>query len=462
MRIRPTLLLPSGDRCHRLMNFRRTEQVFVSLAVCLVALFSSTANGIPTAYGRGVGQRRLSRNPAPPTPKCNLDIISVRRQDQVKDGFQLNKALYHTGWFGGLEHVSWCHKYGPTEAYPADQLPPIEIKACKETMALQGRIMNPVNLPIKDATKQFFSCMDSRAAYAGLGTPGGDMGEFINTLAAAENSIGYPFTHDDVFHFLKKYLEDMVASGKGYFSMCSDAKAVKTWFDAAKIQGTGAGLQRWNPLDTDGRRRLLRLATAPAHIGCAHLRSLVEKPNGYQKKIRKELVEAAILAYYAIYFDPFDPMRQHLLHPVMGGEQKPAAVLNVQQPLSCRPLAPLVVPKIHTQTPTEGGEILKTKFLSIAENKRLRGDDEKEKADGKGDQTTGSEVLVYHFVAVADHRRMLVNYFAPKFGLNFDVLLAKVNNLGQAGFTQLSKKLAPGKPHYIVSFFPENKGDYPE
>ena len=73
--------------------------------------------------------------------------------------------------------------------------------------------------------------------------------------------------------------------------------------------------------------------------------------------MRKGLVEGVIGAFYSIYFNPFNSLRQHLLFPVMDGASSPSAVLNIQSPPSCRPLAPLVAPKIHSTTPSVGGDI---------------------------------------------------------------------------------------------------------
>jgi hypothetical protein len=75
--------------------------------------------------------------------------------------------------------------------------------------------------------------------------------------------------------------------------------------------------------------------------------------------VRKEVAQAAIRAFYATWFDPFNPSREHLLLPILSGEQKPSAVVNVESPEICHPLSPLVVQKIHTVTPTPGSDLLK-------------------------------------------------------------------------------------------------------
>ena len=41
---------------------------------------------------------------------CNLNVISLKPQNQFKEeGLSPSKALYHLGWYTGLEMVQWCH-----------------------------------------------------------------------------------------------------------------------------------------------------------------------------------------------------------------------------------------------------------------------------------------------------------------------------------------------------------------
>ena len=141
--------------------------------------------------------------------------------------------------------------------------------------------------------------------------------------------------------------------GKPYFYMHTDVDTKDKWFAAARVP------EPWNPLDDKGRRRILQQSAKPEHVGCTHLKYMIQEAAKY--KIRAKLVESAIQAFMAIFFDPFDPLRQHLLFPVLNGaKQKPAAVINVESPEGCHPLTPLVVPRIHTVHPDGAGSILTT------------------------------------------------------------------------------------------------------
>lgn len=435
---------------------------------------------------------------------CNLNVVSLKPQNPFKeDGLSPSKTLYHLGWYTGLEMVQWCHVENALGPADEGRLPPATDPNCRENEALQGRLTVPSNLPLKNVNAHYLSCMDSRVGWAGIAAPGGDMGQFILGLGAAEYIIGYPFSPDDVLHFFLQYLSQMGGpesasekdeaghndnpTGKGYFAMCTDEAAHVAWFKAAKVDGPSLLTQRWNPLDTVGRRNLLKKSAVPEHVGDVFLRSLVEAETQTEFGVRKEIAEAAIRAYYSVWFDPFNALRSHLLYPILGGEQKPAAVVNIESPESCHPLSPLVVQKVHSSTPTAGGELLKmggekdgseagAGFLEIDASSRVRaakagvkkkseataglranaragargdGDAGAEAGDAVGD---GAQVLVHHYLAAASYRASLATFFSGIFGLDRDRLLAKMNRLGNAAATKLIAKVAAGKPQYAAAF----------
>ena len=424
---------------------------------------------------------------------CNINVISLKPQNAFKeDGLSPSKALYHLGWYTGLEMVQWCHVENALGPADEGRLPPATDPNCRENEALQGRLTLPSNLPLKNVDAHFLTCMDSRVGWAGISAPGGDMGQFILGLGAAEYIIGYPFSPDDVLHFFLQYVSQMGGpapdwrhnaghdnnpTGKGYFAMCTDEAAHEAWFKAAKVDGPSILTQRWNPLDTVGRRNLLKKAALPEHIGDVFLRSLVEAESEKEYGVRKEIAAAAIRAYYAVWFDPFNSLRSHLLYPILGGEQKPSAVINIESPESCHPLSPLVVQKIHSSTPTAGSELLKiggekdgseagSAFLELQSQSKaaaratsLRanvraaatgdGDTGGEAGDKAGD---GSQVLVHHYLAAANYRATLADFFSDIFGLDRDRLLAKMNRLGNDAAAKLVAKVASGKPQYAAAF----------
>jgi hypothetical protein len=309
---------------------------------------------------------------------CSLNVITLKRQDE-NEGLSYAKTLYHLGWYTGLENVQMCQLPDYQGGLPLTGMPIAPDPTCRMDNALQGRMTVPPNLPVKNVNSHYLSSMDSRAAYAILGSPGGDMGEFILGLAALEKLMGWGLSPTVVNDLLREYigtmttrhrwnkdtkLDRMSAPGynnnpteKPYFYMNTDMDAKTAWYKAAGIEGKNS-FEEWNPLDEKGRRRLLKLSTKPDHIGCPHLKLMVEDGNKYE--VRKMVVESAIQSFLSIFYDPFDPLREHLLFPVLTGEKgKAMAVVNIQSPEHCHPLSPLVVPKLHTVSPSGAGDLLK-------------------------------------------------------------------------------------------------------
>ena len=71
--------------------------------------------------------------------------------------------------------------------------------------------------------------MDGRSVHAILGTPGGDLGEFIIMLTIMERVQMKSFSFEDVFTIFQSYLVDMSDTGKSRFFMGTDAAALELW-----------------------------------------------------------------------------------------------------------------------------------------------------------------------------------------------------------------------------------------
>ena len=503
-----------------------SNQGFVS------SMASAAGAGLNMGHGRGIGHGRGTRHfhssnldgstlpwrarirnyqRSTTEQGCDLNVIALSDSNGkplTKDveGLSPSKTLYHLGWYTGLEMVQYCHVENPFDPQSGgagnDNVPQATDAMCREQNALQGRITQPTNLPIKDVNRHFISCMDSRVGYAAIAAPGGDMGQFILGLGAAEYIIGYPFTPDDVLHFFQQYIQTMGGNGddvgfdqqginhytghhnspegKGYFNMCTDTASHTAWFAASKIEGQSLLMQKWNPLDTTGRRRLLKTCADPEHVGDTLLKAMVASENGEKEwGVRKEIAQATIRAFFAVWFDPFNSSREHLLLPVLAGEQKPSAVVNVESPEMCHPLTPLVVQKIHSVTPTPGKDLLtlggekdggsesalleqnmKIKKLKrsssssmiknqLSESEAVVDDRTNVGVDPIGD---GTQILVHHYLAAQNYRRTLSQFFSGIFGLDQDKLLGRMEMLAKRAAKKIKSQVAAGKPHYTASF----------
>ena len=71
-------------------------------------------------------------------------------------------------------------------------------------------------------------------------------------------------------------------------------------------------MQKWNPLDTVGRRRLLQECASPEHVGDTLLKAFVTSENGVEEwGVRREIAQATIRAFFSVWFDPFNSAREY-------------------------------------------------------------------------------------------------------------------------------------------------------
>ena len=166
MRTRPTLLLPSGC-CRRLWTFV-VLSAFLLVLLFVLSRFSSTANGINCVRAR-CGPAAIGRILPPLKVQSRYYIRQAARPR--KDGLQLDKALYHTGWFGGLEHVPGA-TIRPNRTISGRSAAPLS-KSKPARKPWRSKWDNePCELADKGRCKQFFSCMDSGRPTQAR-TPGG-------------------------------------------------------------------------------------------------------------------------------------------------------------------------------------------------------------------------------------------------------------------------------------------------
>ena len=118
---------------------------------------------------------------------------------------------------------------------------------------------------------------------------------------------------------------------------------------------------------------------------------------------------------------------EHLLLPILAGDQKPSAVVNIESPEMCHPLTPLVVPKVHTVTPTAGSELFKSGgesdggaesgaslFLQEGVSGSEGGIDERTNV-GKDSIGDGAQILVHHYLAASMYRREMADFLSGKY-----------------------------------------------
>jgi hypothetical protein len=146
------------------------------------------------------------------------------------------------------------------------------------------------------------ACVDGRSPHCVAGAPGGNAGLLILLLASWEQSAGRPLSPAAVDDTFRRYLDQF-----GSFYLHTDREAQdRLAATVARQHGslawaTGAG--RAAAIDTlvrtpprDLQPALLEALVDPAHVGCAHLRLLLEESQAYG--VRHGLVDAVLRSYF--------------------------------------------------------------------------------------------------------------------------------------------------------------------
>ncbi len=166
-----------------------------------------------------------------------------------------------------------------------------------------------------------FSCVDGRDERGLVSTPGGDAGEFLLLLAALEEATGEALDDDAVARALVLRIDRF-----GDFYMHTDAHAFKALMTTndADMQDPKGWFDSLHHAEPSRRETLLEHLVDPAHIGCGHIRLMLQRSAEYG--IRAELVRSFLRAFYRLWWDGAEELTLTLLP---GGHEE-AAVLNVR------------------------------------------------------------------------------------------------------------------------------------
>jgi len=177
-----------------------------------------------------------------------------------------------------------------------------------------------------------FSCIDGRDERGVIGSPGGDGGEFLLGLAAIERATGRALDEDTVARGLLARLDTF-----GHFYMHTDVHAFEAFTGALpadpRLQPTVSGLTQpaeWaeflrNPAP-ELREALLEHLVEPAHVGCGHIRLMLQHSEEYG--IRKELVLSSLRAFYRLWWEGTPEVDLTTL----PGDHGEGAVVNIRLP----------------------------------------------------------------------------------------------------------------------------------
>ena len=183
------------------------------------------------------------------------------------------------------------------------------------------------------------ACVDGRDAHAIVGTPGGDAGELVLALAAAEKLGSEPFSAQDVDRMFENYLEAF-----GHFYLHTDSHAAERWLEAVGLEFEDhddiEALLHAPP--AEHAQRLLDLVANPDYVGCGHLRLSLQFPEQYE--VRPDLVRDVMSAYFRRLWKG----DQRLEFVVLEGDHAESAILQVEMghKVHAYSKVPLVSPRV--------------------------------------------------------------------------------------------------------------------
>ncbi|MFN3597103.1 MAG: hypothetical protein ACK41D_07510 [Rubricoccaceae bacterium] len=162
-------------------------------------------------------------------------------------------------------------------------------------------------------------CVDGRRSTCAASAPGGNAGLFLLMLGALEATRGQALSDEETDVLLGSYLDRF-----GAFYFHSDAHAAARLACALGLPPEADLGRVFREAAPEERAALLRAATEPEHVGCGHLRRLLEDPQGYG--MRPGLAEAGLRALFRRLW--LGDTR--IAYAVLNGDHMEGAVVRVR------------------------------------------------------------------------------------------------------------------------------------
>lgn len=206
---------------------------------------------------------------------------------------------------------------------------------------VRTHIGNPLHLQWAKIPKHHFSTIEGRTAHPILGTPGGDLAEWLIACAMYEGLVNKELAAADVERFFRIYLK---ATSKMSFYYSTDRKSTE-------LLGRIMRIDRLDLTDTPANEEekalFLENVVLAGNLGSEHFKLLIERPNRYNT--RKELVKHCIAAYFKVLWDKSaqPPIWQKLRLVTVEGHNQEKAFLKIKTAAECvaNQVSPLIRPK---------------------------------------------------------------------------------------------------------------------
>jgi len=280
---------------------------------------------------------------------------------------------------------------------------PEKVADAIDISTVRSHFGDPKTLEWAHIGQQFFSDIDGRSEEKILGTPGGDIAEFILALSSYEEETKGSIDQATATGLLMEYLKTMSRT-KFYMSTSEHAHDNLTSASGCKnveISDPPEGI----------KAMLLEAVTQPDNVGCKHLKMMLSSPAEYQT--RKEIVEIGIRSYYQVMWNKTFTGHTKLCFIMLKGPHKEKAFVNVQAAQHCQDqgLAPLISP-----------------------------------------QACYGDMYINHPEAVIKFRAELANFLAQSNKPLAQSIITRMNDKGTTQLAKTASKLLKGYPVYTVSF----------
>jgi len=191
-----------------------------------------------------------------------------------------------------------------------------------------------------------FSAMDGRNAEKVLSTPGGDMGEFIQVIAAFNKVTGKTLSDDEVLRLFEKYLKAMT---RPKFSYETDEKAYLRL-------AVATGCKNLHVADMGGMKHkkeaYLKAIATPDYIGDPFIRFLAV--NATELDFNADVIRQGLSAYHNVLWSAPSKLSAKLCYLEMkGAPLREQALVYVRTEEWCvdQGLAPMISSQLSCPSP---------------------------------------------------------------------------------------------------------------
>jgi len=263
-------------------------------------------------------------------------------------------------------------------------------------------------------------CLDDRVTEPSIGTPGGDLGEFILALGsylAERDASGEAVpTQEVVDALLQKYVES-VPDGRPVIH-CTDDRAVARLESEIPMEN----LDLSAPPDHAKTAGILDKLTMVENQGDSHIRLMLKHPEWFQ--VNPNLVPMVLKSFYSLLWKQNQDARSPIFHQnklrlnVLSGTTNPQAFLEISSSEQCQKkgVAPMLTPRTETRS-----------------------------------------LLVSHLDAVSLRREELANFFARMANatprkVNAQRLHQRLDRHGWLALETTGSRIAAGLPFYSMTY----------